>query len=142
MKKAREYYEMNVPRGCVDSSFALGTIYYEGLLGFVDNKRAFELFLLFLGHDECEYEDYLSYAYNFLNTKDYLKYRELLELYDRKGIAFSKGIVTLSLGEIYYFGFGVPKDIQRAQQHFKISLNDNKTSSQAKLYLSQIDTTK
>lgn len=138
--KGLMYYEIAINRGCVAAINELAQMYMEGTKIHKDLEKAFELYKL--GSEQGSSNSMVELAKVYINglADNYGHYivradiNQAITLLESAAKACSVSAMEL-LGDIYYKGDGVIKDIQKAANWYKQAVEEASWSYRAKYKL-------
>ncbi len=128
-KKAAYYYEMADKGGSRQGTENLGYIYYYGRTGEKDYEKAFKCFLkgALDGHIRSLYKIGDFYRNGYFVDSDlkeaFIIYNRCAETMTEDAIPLVGADVFMRLGDCYYEGLGVEKDLLTAQRFMSLAEN-------------------
>ena len=127
--KALELFQSEAEKGNILTTFDIGKMYRNGLLGDENITKADEYFqralqgFLALEPNAKRLRDYVQYRIGKMymlgygTNEDYTKTFEWFEKFADAGNKFAQ----YSLGSLYFFGNGVPQSYEKAFEYYKLS---------------------
>ena len=140
--KSFELYSIADQKGELNSKEFLGNLYYDGNGTEQDYQKAFEIYKYL--DDLAEYDlslsnvitlgDYYRFGYGNVN----INYEKSLEYYLRGYDQGANPYAALDIGEVYFEGLGLKKNVKEAITWFEIALKSEFVRSLAAEYLGKI----